>query len=161
VVRARAEDGEAHSLARRVVRLRSDYLAFPVPDHILRKAMIELASPRSISTPLRKMKHIHAAGDHWEAFVRPPDPQLGRARRRPQVHLPPPTAWRDVLRNRAVSQETFKGQATHSYYLNYLYTTNGLPEWPDESVTPLEERVLILMVIALSRRPHESGGAGE
>lgn len=52
-----------------------------------------------------------------------------------------------------MSQEIFKGQATHSYYLDYLYTTNGLPGWPDESVTPLEERVLILVVIALSRSP--------
>ncbi len=148
-------------MARRVVRLRSDYLAFPVPDDTLRTAMIELASPRSITAPLRKMKLVHAAGDHWEAFVRPPDPQLGRARRRPKVHLPPPTTWRDVLRNRAVSQETFKGQATHSYYLDYLYTTNGLPGWPDESVTLLEERVLMLMVLSMSRRPQGTVGASE
>ena len=153
LVQIRQAEDWARPLPRRVVLLRSNFFDFPVPDEILREAMIEMASPRSISAPVRKMRVIDAAGNRWAEFIGASARAALRPNKRGRRDLPPPATWRGILRNPAVGLEAFKGQAHFAYHLNRLYTTSGLPEWPDDAGVPLEERIVMLMVLSLRRRP--------
>jgi hypothetical protein len=140
-------------MPRRVVLLRSNFFDFPVPDLILRRAMVEMASPRSISAPVRKMRVIDAAADRWARFVGAAGATDAKPKRPRGSDFPPPKTWRSVLSNPAVGLEAFKGQAHFAYHLNHLYTTASLPGWPDDIRVPLEERIVILMVLSLYLRP--------
>jgi hypothetical protein len=99
------------------------------------------------------MRVIDAAGDRWAQYIGGTASTERRPKQRRGSGLPPPATWRAVISNPAVGLEAFKGQAHFAYHLNNLYTTAGLPAWPDDAKVPLEERIVILMVLSLCRRP--------
>jgi hypothetical protein len=140
----------ARQLDRRTVWLRRDYLKFPVPNNKLREAMISIAGSRSISSPRRKISLVLRL---WEEQSRPrADSAIRRAHREPTRvrRLPAPDTWKAILRNRNVTDEVFGAQASHAYLLDHQFA-ESIPGWA--AAMPLEERVVIILVLNLSPRP--------
>jgi hypothetical protein len=64
--------------------------------------------------------------------------------------LPPPDTWRAILRNKNISDEVFGAQASHAYRLDRQFA-ESIPDWA--AAMPLEERVVLMVILNLSPRP--------
>ena len=108
--------------------------------------MIDMSGPRSITAPRRKLRRVAKV---WRAPAHRHSISAPNADLR-HVRLPDPAVWRDILRNGLVSNVTFGDQAKFSYLLDEQLTTSQARGWPREQEVPLEERVLLMMVLALA-----------
>lgn len=137
---------QAWPLPRRAVLLRRDYLRFPVSDEKLREAMVAMSGPRSIKAPRRKLRQVRRG---WEALAPGPPGTL----RRSLAALPEPRAWPALLRDKRISDDVFGSQARFAYRLDDQFMASQIGGWPENEVIPVEERILLLMVMNLSAIP--------
>jgi hypothetical protein len=142
----------ARPLHRRVLLLRRDYVAFPIPDHIVREAMIALASA-SIEHPRRKIRAIVRLWNEWSFLHHEPprwpgnNPWRGRAQ---PPEMPPHEAWAASLEDPNLSDAIFGAQLSFAYEFDREISA-GIAPWSDSM--PLEERILIVVALNLSWRP--------
>ncbi len=167
------------SLPRRVVYLRSNYIDYPVPTALLRKAMIDMAP--SVKAAKRKTRQIEAALRQMFEGIREVCPYCGQSKSlRPERkivrlwRMPKVEDWPAVLRTKSITNELFERQAALAYYTRSMLAgyglvidkriepptiaaKHGLDKRRIETIAvkhaadiPLEEQAVILMVRNLS-----------
>ena len=155
VVRISEAARQARPLHRRVLVLRSDYFMFPVPNQLIREAMIALASA-SIEHPRRKMRAIVRLWNEWAEEHGEPSrwpgaaPWRGRAR---PPEMPPPETWAAILRDPSLTDDIFGVHVSFAYELDREICI-GLASWP--KAMALEERILLTVILNLSWKPRAS-----
>lgn len=156
LIEIRGEERKARSLARRVVRLYRYYYRFPVRVPLLRKAMVEMAGPRSIKAPIRKLRRIVSAERELLAKMAAEIPLPSRGRGgRPGVQWPQewerpePSTWQKILAA-PFDDYYFQTRAGMQYGADFRYTRSASGIWPSDEEIPVEERVLLLMVREIS-----------
>ena len=146
---------QARPLHRRVLLLRRDYFTFPVPNQTVREAMIALASA-SIEHPRRKLRVIVRLWNEWSQLhgdpVRWPGAVPWRGRARPPL-MPPTECWVAILQNPSLTDEVIGLHITFAYQFDREVSA-GLPPWSE--AMPVEERILLLVILSLSWRPGSS-----
>lgn len=129
---------EARQLPRRVVRLRADYHAFPVPAQHVQRAFVELAP--TIRAPAKKMRAVE---DAWTLMAAR---AAGRAALRRRRRLPAAAEWAHILKR--IPPERFELWVAGWYSL----ASTVLPAYArdagmDLERMPIEERVVIVAVL--------------
>lgn len=160
-IKEEARHPRARQLPRRVVRLRADYVDFPVPASKLREAMLQMLGQKLISAPKRKLNMINRAVDQR---MRDVSAQLGGSGQaswalmasgpaKPNWIRPEPKDWRSLLADSRFDLDYFESSAAGQYSLDDTMRKIEASYWPREEAIPLEERIMILVVrqIAIDR----------
>jgi hypothetical protein len=139
------ERREARSLPRRTIRLRADYLDFPVPAAQVREAMICLLT--EIAAPVRKMRRLGQALTLLKPGYRTDGLTVGLRPARPLPHF---EKWPDLLN--ADVGDIFEARVTWYYHVG----REAIPAYTrgtqyDVSDIALEERVTLLAVRDIAR----------
>jgi hypothetical protein len=150
----RAAENVSRPLHRRVIRLRSNYLAFPVPSPQMRRAFVALCGPRSVRAPRRKLQRISRAVDEaYHSFAAGalevrrsravsspatgPRPGWPREWTEPEVD-----SWPWLLKE--AEEPNLETRIGFAYHTDHMF--RGRATWPDEAEIPLEERILCVLV---------------
>jgi hypothetical protein len=123
--------------------------------------MIEMAGPRSIAAPKRKLKRMNTALDRVLAQAAAGAYGSGRGGyptgRQYSTYLPVPerwvnphpSRWQKILRQ-FDDDHYFETRAAFQYHTDHSWRIMGAGIWPTDEDIPLEERILLLTVRELS-----------
>jgi hypothetical protein len=138
---------QAQEVHRRAVLLRRDYFMFPVPNEILREAMIAM-SENTLSDARRKIRGVARLWGTW-ARANPGAPRWPGDRELSidLGGLPAPEAWSAILSNDRLTDAMFGVHATFAYQLD-RELCESVSAWA--KAMPLEERILLIVVLDLS-----------
>jgi hypothetical protein len=179
LIRTRKLESEgARFLPRRVIRLRGEGLDhFPVPNEILRRAMVELVPV--IKKPAHSLHLVHQAMCwllelRYAEYGPPRFTQFGTHQDflneqryppafSPSAQLPAPPRWRDILQDPSVPDDTLNGLsfgrvAWDSYRWNLALEGEMKRQTTAYLQIPFEERIVLLTVRHLALAKQQEDG---
>lgn len=137
---ARRLESGARSLPRRVLRLRADFLRFPIDSASVQRAMVAVAP--SVTHTRQKARMVEAAVAALGARIGGGEHRSSPSTRHPDT---PQRVWPELLANAKpeVVEARVAGWYAWANWVLPAYRDSGAP---DLSAIPIEEQVLILAV---------------